>query len=90
MRPVLPDQSDKRKSDLGDSNIKTPAKNRDDGKPARNPVEISERLGFGLRSMYRSVLEEPLPDDMMALLDQLSEIEENGNNSSQSSPDQRG
>ena len=35
--------------------------------------EMHERLGFGLKSMYRSVLEEPLPDDMMALLDQLSD-----------------
>ena len=35
--------------------------------------EMHERLGFGLKSMYRNVLEEPLPLDMMALLDQLSD-----------------
>lgn len=37
---------------------------------------LQERLGIGLRSMYRSVLEEPLPDDMMALLDQLDDTDD--------------
>ena len=34
------------------------------------------RLGLGLKHMYRNVLEEPLPDDMMALLDKLGEFDE--------------
>lgn len=38
--------------------------------------KVQERLGIGLRSMYRSVLEEPLPDDMLALLDQLDDSDE--------------
>lgn len=38
--------------------------------------KVQERLGIGLRSMYRSVLEEPLPDDMMALLDQLDDSDD--------------
>ena len=36
-----------------------------------NESKARERLGFGLKTMYRSVLDEPLPDDMKALLDQL-------------------
>ena len=35
-----------------------------------------DRLGLGLKHMYQNVLEEPLPDDMMALLDKLGEFDE--------------
>lgn len=35
--------------------------------------DMQQRLGLGLKNMYLSVLEEPLPDDMMALLDQLDD-----------------
>lgn len=42
---------------------------------------VQERLGVGLRSMYRSVLEEPLPDDMMALLNQLDDSDDEANSS---------
>lgn len=67
----MPDQN--RKSEVGseDGGLDKPAEK----KPMNNPDEVQERLGFGLRSMYRSVLEEPLPADMMALLDQLDEDE---------------
>tara|TARA_R110000765_G_scaffold34346_3_gene77908 strand:- start:1358 stop:1528 length:171 start_codon:yes stop_codon:yes gene_type:complete len=34
---------------------------------------MQQRLGLGLKNMYLSVLEEPLPDDMLALLDQLDD-----------------
>ena len=34
---------------------------------------MQQRLGLGLKNMYSSVLDEPLPDDMLALLDQLAE-----------------
>ncbi|QJB70282.1 NepR family anti-sigma factor [Parasphingorhabdus halotolerans] len=37
---------------------------------------MQERLGLGLKNMYRSVLEEPLPDDMLALLDQLDQLDD--------------
>ncbi len=35
--------------------------------------DMEQRLGLGLKNMYLSVLEEPLPDDMLALLDQLND-----------------
>ncbi|NCN84098.1 MAG: hypothetical protein GW808_10165 [Sphingomonadales bacterium] len=34
---------------------------------------MQQRLGLGLKNMYLSVLDEPLPDDMLALLDQLED-----------------
>ncbi|MEH6790065.1 NepR family anti-sigma factor [Parasphingorhabdus sp.] len=33
--------------------------------------DMQQRLGLGLKNMYLSVLDEPLPDDMLALLDEL-------------------
>lgn len=41
--------------------------------------KVQERLAVGLRSMYQSVLEEPLPDDMMALLNQLDDSDDEAN-----------
>lgn len=38
-------------------------------------VEAQERLGAGLKTMYRNVLNEPLPEDMLALLDQLDDAD---------------
>lgn len=35
--------------------------------------DMQQRLGIGLKNMYLSVLDEPLPDDMLALLDQLDD-----------------
>ena len=52
----------------------------------KNQEEVQERLGFGLRSMYRSVLEEPLPDDMIALLDQLDDSEDSPDSRQQPGP----
>lgn len=62
----MPDQNKKDELGSHDSDLES---------SMNNPDEVQERLGFGLRSMYRSVLEEPLPADMMALLDQLDENE---------------
>ncbi|QTD57382.1 NepR family anti-sigma factor [Parasphingorhabdus cellanae] len=70
-RRVLPDQKKKNEFESEDDGFETPSA----GKPMNSTNEIQERLGFGLRSMYRNVLEEPLPADMMALLDQLDENE---------------
>lgn len=75
----MPDQNKKNELGSDDSDLES---------PMNNPDEVQERLGFGLRSMYRSVLEEPLPADMMALLDQLDENEDpedNGSGSGSSS-----
>lgn len=39
----------------------------------KSKEDMQQRLGLGLKNMYLSVLEEPLPDDMQALLDQLGD-----------------
>mgnify|MGYP003640127974 CR=1 FL=1 len=41
--------------------------------PVKSKDDMQQRLGLGLKNMYLSVLEEPLPDDMLALLDQLED-----------------
>ncbi len=41
--------------------------------PVKSKEDMQQRLGLGLKNMYLSVLEEPLPDDMLALLDQLDD-----------------
>ena len=48
--------------------------------------DMQQRLGLGLKNMYSSVLDEPLPDDMLALLDQLADDDgdENGSDISKS------
>lgn len=71
----MPDQNKKNQVSSDESDLENPMK---------NPDEVQERLGFGLRSMYRSVLDEPLPADMMALLDQLDENEESNDKGSDS------
>ncbi len=73
-RLVLPDRNEKHDLGSEDSGLEKQASEES----MINPGEVQERLGFGLRSMYRSVLEEPLPADMMALLDQLDESEGSG------------
>ncbi len=39
----------------------------------KSKEDMQQRLGLGLKSMYLSVLDEPLPDDMLALLNQLED-----------------
>ncbi len=48
----------------------------------KSKEDMQERLGLGLKDMYSSVLDEPLPDDMLALLDQLEENDNSDVNSS--------
>lgn len=43
------------------------------GKDHSNPD--SRVLATGLKSLYRSVIEEPIPDDLMDLLDSLDDME---------------
>lgn len=50
--------------------------------------DMQQRLGLGLKNMYLSVLDEPLPDDMQALLDQLDENDEEDVNSSRPDEDE--
>ncbi|MEW4468526.1 NepR family anti-sigma factor [Parasphingorhabdus sp. JC815] len=79
----MPNLRNNRESDQQDSS----AENNVDSTTVKNLVEVKERLGFGLRSMYRSVLEEPLPADMLALLDKLEETEGTGQSPSQACQD---
>ncbi len=46
--------------------------------------DMEQRLGLGLKNMYLSVLEEPLPDDMLALLDQLNDEDDEDTDGSRS------
>lgn len=50
--------------------------------PVSSKEDMQQRLGIGLKNMYLSVLDEPLPDDMLALLDQLDENDDDVVNSS--------
>ena len=38
--------------------------------------DMQQRLGLGLKNMYLNVLDEPLPDDILTLLDQLDADDE--------------
>jgi anti-sigma factor NepR-like protein len=39
--------------------------------PVKSKDDMQQRLGLGLKNMYLNVLDEPLPDDILTLLDQL-------------------
>ncbi|WP_417611382.1 NepR family anti-sigma factor [Parasphingorhabdus sp.] len=61
-----------------DENQPEPSKPDDEGQqsrdmPVKSKEDMQQRLGLGLKNMYLSVLDEPLPDDMLALLDQLDD-----------------
>jgi len=45
---------------------------------------MQQRLGLGLKNMYLNVLDEPLPDDILALLDQLDVDDEDDADSGRS------
>lgn len=52
------------------SKVDEPGKRSKD-MPVRSKDDMQQRLGLGLKNMYLNVLDEPLPDDILALLDQL-------------------
>lgn len=56
-----------------DSSVTGDGKKQPKDLPVKSKEDMQQRLGLGLKNMYLSVLEEPLPDDMMALLDQLDD-----------------
>lgn len=74
-----PKNQDKKQDDDEKPQSKSPTRGGTRSNSAENDSMIvarqaEERLGLGLRTMYQSVLEEPLPDDMLALLDQLGDV----------------
>lgn len=46
--------------------------------------DMQQRLGLGLKNMYLNVLDEPLPDDILTLLDQLDADDEDDSGSGRS------
>ncbi|WP_231862622.1 NepR family anti-sigma factor [Sphingorhabdus sp. M41] len=48
----------------------------------KSKEDMQQRLGLGLKNMYLSVLDEPLPDDMLALLDQLDDDDDSDSSGS--------
>ncbi|WP_217271987.1 NepR family anti-sigma factor [Sphingopyxis sp. BSNA05] len=72
------------KDEAGTSGSSEPddAGQRSKDMPVKNKEDMQERLGLGLKDMYSSVLDEPLPDDMLALLDQLEANDTSDVNSS--------
>ncbi|MFT5329172.1 MAG: hypothetical protein ACI9TB_001652 [Parasphingorhabdus sp.] len=61
-----------------DKNQTDPSESNEEGQqskdmPVKSKDDMQQRLGLGLKNMYLNVLEEPLPDDILALLDQLED-----------------
>ncbi len=54
----------------------------------KSKEDMQQRLGLGLKNMYLSVLEEPLPDDMLALLDQLDDDDDEESHTSRPDPNE--
>lgn len=52
--------------------------------PVKSKDDMQQRLGLGLKNMYLNVLDEPLPDDILALLDQLDVDDEDDSESGRS------
>ncbi|MEH6660258.1 MAG: NepR family anti-sigma factor [Parasphingorhabdus sp.] len=72
----------KNQADASGSSESDGAGQRSKDMPVKSKEDMQERLGLGLKDMYSSVLDEPLPDDMLALLDQLEENDNSDVNSS--------
>lgn len=73
---------DKNRADKSESSESDDAGQRSKDMPVKSKENMQQRLGLGLKDMYSSVLDEPLPDDMLALLDQLDENDNSDANSS--------
>lgn len=56
--------------------------------PVKSKDDMQQRLGLGLKNMYSSVLDEPLPDDILALLEQLDEDEDKDASNGRSGQDE--
>jgi len=73
---------DKNHADTSESSESVDTGQTSKDMPVKSKEDMQERLGLGLKDMYSSVLDEPLPDDMLALLDQLEENDNSDVNSS--------
>jgi Anti-sigma factor NepR len=51
------------------------AKRKSRGNQTSHRTDSEGAIGAGLRSLYQDIVKEPLPDDIMALLNQLGSID---------------
>ena len=83
----MPNQEEN-KDDDQEQKTESPSQNAAESGAGENGMtyetqQAQDRLGLGLKNMYQNVLDEPLPDTMMALLDQLGDFDnESGSDSS--------
>lgn len=83
----MPNQEEN-KDDDQEQKSESPSQNSAESGAGENGMtyetqQAQDRLGLGLKNMYQNVLDEPLPDTMMALLDQLGDFDnESGSDSS--------
>lgn len=59
------------KSNGRKTGVKLVTDQADKGKAMDNRADSENAIGAGLRSLYQGVVKEPLPDDMLALLEKL-------------------
>lgn len=52
-----------------------PSADQEKGSSKHHPDPDSRAIATGLKSLYRSVIEEPIPDDLMDLLDSLDDVD---------------
>ena len=45
-------------------------------------IDSEGAIGAGLRSLYQNIVDEPLPDDMLSLLDQLNDVADGSDDNS--------
>jgi Anti-sigma factor NepR len=64
----------KKKAKLVSSGAARGAKNV---RKASDQLESEGAIGSGLRTLYQDVVKEPLPDDMLALLEKLGSMDDN-------------
>jgi Anti-sigma factor NepR len=69
---VNQERDNDKQAELGDNGVISGAKK---GQLATNHAESEGAIGAGLRSLYQEVVKEPLPDDIMALLDKLGSLD---------------
>jgi hypothetical protein len=62
-------------NDGHDSSKEAAIPTRQPKKSASQRADSEGAIGAGLRSLYQDIVKEPLPDDMMALLDKLGSID---------------
>lgn len=63
---------DKKKTAIGNNGPKSASKKKN---VSAEQLEGENAIGSGLRSLYQEVIEEPVPDDILALLEKLGSLD---------------